>query len=612
MIRRQSTIPAAIFLFVAAVLLAMHGQRMILTNDEGIVLESAQRMAAGGRLYVDFFGYMSPGSYWLQALVFRLFGIALWTGRLIVILDFALQCALVYWLTAKLSSWRAATAVTLTFAGFQVADPAFLTSAHRWDSATFALAGLCLAISAVREGQRWKLALSGAALGVAAWCTPSMAILAVVVALWLAVSRERRGFFFPLVGGVALIGLAGITILLATGSLGGFFAQMAWLRQNYSGVNVLPYGFIIGGYKALFEGAHGILEIIARLILVGCVALPAILPPLAVLLGGIMVWRSMRRKKSSEQRDLLILLLLAVAAFVITTFPRSDVMHLAFIAALSYVVVATGLANLLPARSASWLSMVWILLAAVFASNYVQGWRSSSPVASPAGILQVARDQAPDMQRLMQQVHAGDSLFVYPYMPVQYFLTQARNPTRYSYLQPGMMTPAQGAETLAQLQSRPPEWLLYMQLSREELLRVFPNGSDRDWRFPELESWMQRKLPACGRSFHPRRRIPVVATPACLRSRRAPLAILVHLATHAHKHALLSRSFSDPISMFGRGRSVRIHELGPREDDRFGDGSSSYRRQFQTHSRQAGERHRQQFSHWEVIDRALLPKAGHS
>ena len=144
MLQRNARIAAAIFLSVAALLLALHGQRMVLTNDEGIVLESAQRMAAGGRIYVDFFGYMSPGSYWLQALVFRLLGVALWTGRLIVILDFALQCALVFWLAARLASWRAATAVTLTFAGFQVADPAFLTSAHRWDSATFALAGLCM------------------------------------------------------------------------------------------------------------------------------------------------------------------------------------------------------------------------------------------------------------------------------------------------------------------------------------------------------------------------------------------------------------------------------------------------------------------------------------
>jgi 4-amino-4-deoxy-L-arabinose transferase-like glycosyltransferase len=96
MSQRNNRIAAAIFLSLTAVLLAFHGQRMVLTNDEGIVLESAQRMAAGGRIYVDFFGYMSPGSYWMQALVFKLLGVALWTGRLIVILDFASQCSLVY------------------------------------------------------------------------------------------------------------------------------------------------------------------------------------------------------------------------------------------------------------------------------------------------------------------------------------------------------------------------------------------------------------------------------------------------------------------------------------------------------------------------------------
>lgn len=483
--RRHTTIAAAIFLATAALLLALHGQRMVMTNDEGIVLESAQRMAAGGRIYVDFFGYMSPGSYWLQALVFRLLGVALWTGRLIVILDFALQCALVYWLASKLSSWRAATVVTLTFAGFQVADPAFLTSTHRWDSATFALAGLCLAVSALRDGSRWKWVLSGGSLAAAAWCTPSVGIVAVVVALWLAVSRERRGHLIPLLGGAAAVGLAGIAALMSTGSLEAFFAQMVWLRQNYSGVNVLPYGSIIGGYRALLEGSRGVPETIVRLILIACVALPAILPPLAILLGGLVLWKG-------EQREILALLLPAMAALAITAFPRADVMHLAFIAALPYALVGAALASLLPARAASWLSICSILLAAVFASNDIRGWRESSAVVSPAGILRVAREQAPAFQRLMQQVHPGDSLFVYPYMPIQYFVTQAHNPTRYSYLMPGMMTHSQETEALAELEARPPEWLLYMNLSREELLRVFPNGSDRDGRFAELESWMQK------------------------------------------------------------------------------------------------------------------------
>jgi 4-amino-4-deoxy-L-arabinose transferase-like glycosyltransferase len=479
-------IAIAIFLITAALLLAVHGQRMVLTNDEGIVLESAQRMAAGGRIYVDFFGYMSPGSYWLQEIVFRLLGFSLWTGRLIVVLDFAAQCALLFWLTARLSSWRAAVAATLTFAGFQIADPAFLTSAHRWDSATFALAGVCSAVAAGDRKLRW--AGCGALVGAAIWCTPSMAILAGAIALWLAISPGRRARLIPYVGGAAVIGLAGIAALLATESLGAFFGQMAWLRRNYSGVNVLPYGSIIGGYRALFEGTHGGVDTTLRTILVACVALPAILPPLAILLGGLVWWR----EKSKDQRAFLTLLLASAGCLAITALPRADVMHLAFIAALPYALVGIALSRLLPGRTAAWLGVVSMILAAMFASNYIRGWRATTPVASAAGILRVPAEQAGDFQRLIDTVRPGASLFVYPYMPVEYFLTQGRNPTRYSYLMPGMMTRSQEMEALGELEARPPEWVLFLEPSPAEFLRVFPNGAGLDWHFPDLEAWIKK------------------------------------------------------------------------------------------------------------------------
>src|SRR5262249_26244303 len=100
--KRPALLAAFIFLAAASVLLAWHGNRVVLTNDEGILLEPAQRIAFGERPYADFWTYMSPGSYWLQAAVFRLFGVSLVTGRLIVILDVSLQCALVFWLAARL------------------------------------------------------------------------------------------------------------------------------------------------------------------------------------------------------------------------------------------------------------------------------------------------------------------------------------------------------------------------------------------------------------------------------------------------------------------------------------------------------------------------------
>src|ERR1700739_4225813 len=42
--------------------------------DEGIILQGAQRILDGQVLYRDFFSFFTPGSYYLFALVFRVFG----------------------------------------------------------------------------------------------------------------------------------------------------------------------------------------------------------------------------------------------------------------------------------------------------------------------------------------------------------------------------------------------------------------------------------------------------------------------------------------------------------------------------------------------------------
>jgi hypothetical protein len=55
-----------------------------------------------------------------------------------------------------------------------------------------------------------------------------------------------------------------------------------------------------------------------------------------------------------------------------------------------------------------------------------------------------------------------------------------------------MMTAPEENEVLAALQSRPPEWLLYLHLSDDEFLRVFPNAGSSSARFVTLESWLDR------------------------------------------------------------------------------------------------------------------------
>ncbi len=477
-----------IFLAVAALLAPLNGNRFLLTNDEGILLDPAQQMAAGARPYVDFFGYMSPGSYWLQAALFKLFGVSLWVARIPVILSFSLQCALLFWLTDRLAARRAAAAVLAIFFGFQIADPAFLTAQHRWDSAALAFAGICVAVKFAEPGAKWGFAASGALLGAAAWCTPSIAVVGVAQAAWLAWFPERRRLLIPFAAGAGAISVLACGGLALQGSLGAFVHQVMWLQHNYAEVNVMSYGAVIGGYGRLLDGAAGALGVV-QVVVVLCLTLPAILPFVAAVLWAFAFFR---KQVSAELRPLVLLLLLDVAALVASTFPRADLMHLNFVAALSYALTAAALARLLPRRAGVVLSFAFIPCATLFALNGLTGWLTTRPVSSPVGSIRVARDLAPEVQKLLARVHPSDGLFVYPYMPVHYFITQARNSTRFSFLAPGMMKGTEEAEVLSELKARPPRWLLYMPLTREEFLRVFPNARNLNYRFETLESWLEK------------------------------------------------------------------------------------------------------------------------
>jgi 4-amino-4-deoxy-L-arabinose transferase-like glycosyltransferase len=477
--------PATLVFFVVLAVLALtHGNRLVLTNDEGILLDPAQQLAAGARPYLDFFGYMSPGSYWLQAAWFKVVGVSLWAGRLPVILNFALQCALLFWLTARLASQRTALAAVVIFAGFQVADPSFLTAQHRWDSATLALAGICATL-------RWTsprgLLLSGALLAAAVWCTPSLALVGVAELLWLLAAPERRRWIGPFFAGILAISALAAGWLAIEGTLTAFVEQMLWLQRNYSSVNVMPYGSVMGGYARLLEDAAG-LERILRILFVACMALPALLPPLALLLWGVAY---SREKLPRELASAVLLLSLATVGFALSAFPRADLFHLAFVAAVPYALTAAALARLLSARAGAILAFAIVPIALLFSLNNFRGAFAVQSISSPVGRIRVPNDLLPDVTGLLAHVPPRQSMFVYPYLPICYFITQASNPTRFSYLSPGMMTAPEEAEALRELQARPPEWLMYMRLSDQEFRRVFPNAAESNIRFHALESWLE-------------------------------------------------------------------------------------------------------------------------
>jgi len=483
-------VSAGIFASVAGLLTVIHGHRLVLDAiDEGIVLDSAQRMAGGAVPYVDFFAYMSPGGYWIQSLVFQLFGISLFTGRIPMIFEVALQCGLVFWLTSRLASRKAGAVAAFLFTGFEIANAGNLIGQHRWDSSALALGALCLMLAGLERPRPavWWLG-GGVAMGMAAWCTPSMAIPIGAVFLWACARKEHRCLVIPFAAGIGIIGLAGVGILAAQGALGAFLKHLAWLKTNYSVVNVMPYGAVNGGMADLLKGAQG-MERAMLLVIVTFMELPAILPVLAVALW-LLVWKLGRINK--EERGVIALLLLLMIALIATAYPRPDVAHLVFVAAIPYVLTVAAIARLIPSSAGIWVSVVPCLFSLMFGGTLVREWMDSRTMPSPVGPLQVSRRHVDAMQDLLSTVHPGQGLYVHPYMPVYYFLTQGRNPTRFCYLAPGMMTVNEELETLEGLKANPPQWVLYLQLSREAFLRVFPSGAGVDNRYRTLEQWLEQ------------------------------------------------------------------------------------------------------------------------
>ena len=476
-----------VFCGMFCVVMLLFGNRLVLgTADEGIYLEGAQRLLQGQKLYVDFFGYMSPGSYWVQELSFRLFGLTMTAGRIPVLIYFSLSCALLYWLAARLSSRVAAALAVLLYFLFETAQSASLTAQHRWDSGAISLLAVAVAVYAQDSQNRWWIAVAGALSVLAAIFTPSVALVGIATFLWLLAWRPGRRLVLPFAAGCAVMTAALAIILWAGGILSAFIGQMLWLSRNYSAVNVMPYGAIIGGYRDLIKGGPS-LEWIIRVGIVICLALPAILPVLSALGWSAAMWR--HRRNAPE----VIYLLICMAALIASAYPRQDVAHLAFIAALPYALGTALIARYLPRRAGAAVFGCVLFIGVMFGYHSAAELLAERRIQTPVGVVRLGPEEIPEVEALLKSVHPGDTVFVHPYQPLLYFLTQARNPTRYCYLAPGMMTEADELVTLQGLEQSPPKWIMHLDIAPEEFARVFPSSDPSTLQYKSIEYWIHQK-----------------------------------------------------------------------------------------------------------------------
>jgi hypothetical protein len=301
----------------------------------------------------------------------------------------------------------------------------------------------------------------------AAWCTPPVALVAIA----LGISIHRR--LIPFATGLAIAFLPGAIWLLSRGAFGPMLDSLLWSASNYSGPNRTPYAWLNGGYASLFRGSSTI-ETVTILAVMVFFTLPATLPFVSA------IWIV----KHPKMR--VVVLLAAGAALFFSTYPRWDLMHLMAIAAPFYALTAALIAG---SRLRIPIALITLIVAISYLGVAVKQRLGETSQITSLGRVHGDPKDLDLLQKIQASVAASDSLFVFPYRPSLYFVTGARNPTRYSFLQPGMFPEKDEREALAELAANPPDKVFYMDLPASAYLRIWPSSDPARLRMPEIEEF---------------------------------------------------------------------------------------------------------------------------
>lgn len=473
--------PGLIFALALPLLWLRFGHWFYLSLDEGIYLEGARRVAGGEAPYRDFFSITGPGTFWLYGAVFHWFGTSLAAARAVLCVELAATCGAIYYLVSRTAGAVFGAAASLLYLAMLLTTlyPIYIT--HRWDSNTFALLALCCIAASETDDvrpARWLVA-GGILAGVAAWITPPLLFVALALGLWIWFSpRPLRAYLT----GIAIPTVAALGVLIYGGAVGGFIQALLWDTSQYAMANRLPYGALSGTLESFLAQGSVPAAIVHYLDSV----LPNLLPALAAVATVVPVLS----KPAFAPRRFEALLSVGAFAALAACYPRLGAAQLLFASSFLWIVCASALNDLLSPRSRNLLAIV-TCIAAIMASVVAWPRETLKSIETPVGTLQVSRRHFVTLNDLLSTTHPGEKAFVYPYLPALYFATGLQNPTRYAWLQPGMMAAPDVQRAISDLKTNPPRWVIWHEFTEAYILKNWPSSDRTRLRFPEMESYLQ-------------------------------------------------------------------------------------------------------------------------
>ena len=454
----------ALLLFAGAcVYLQFFRSYTTLHSDEGIVLEGAQRILRGQVLYRDFFSFYTPGSYYWTALLLKLFGNSILTARMALVTYGGVFAALGYLLARRVCS-RGASALAVGLAGV-VSLPYSFYVQHSWDSSLLSLLTIYCAVR-VLETRKFAWTFAAATFtalavlfehskgaGLALGLTLGFGMLAATNRVRFTAKQLLMlvfGFAWPFVVTFLYFG--------SQHAIGAMLAQWLWPLQHYSTVNRVNYGYLhlsAAQWNAL-HGGSWLWRAFAYFVISPAVAV-AVLPFLTL---AVLVWHSSRLRSGDQRVPYYVVVGAALLGLWLPVVVlRPDVAHLIYLTPLFAVTGSWILdARHIPLKifRAGKPVLIWYLLgsfAAFGLALLLNAVTAKNTLETRRGVLH-SSEKDTVIPYVMAHIAAGGMLFVYPYEPLYYYLTDTTNPTSLDFLQAGMHTSEQAQRVLEELQSR--------------------------------------------------------------------------------------------------------------------------------------------------------------
>jgi len=477
--------------------------------DDGFTLVAAERILRGQLPYRDYFTFIMPGSPYLMATWFKLFGASYVVAKSVLLVYAGIFGAITYLLARRLYDRSTALfAAALLVLGCM---PFRFLVLHNWDSMLLASITLYCAQRALEAPSRsWSFftGFSAASTCLIEQSRGAGVLLGLVIAaaIFMVRPHSRRTDSFAKLCWAAAGFVIPLTFTFAyfasQHALKAMLDSLLWPASHYSTVNRVTFGWVpISNLGDLYlTGSLG-----GRLLVAFFSAPMLLISVLSLMVLASTVYAMPQRYKSapSAALDLQVLggsvFFGAFLAFLATG--RRDTHRLFYLAPL-FVYLVPSILNINQPRLKTLYRarpLVACLLLFSFAGfgmiPILNALRHTARTETRRGTVRFGyRDEVvPYVER---HVAEGQPLYVHPYQPMYNFLTGTANPTRFDFLQPGMATAEQYESAIRDL-DRTQFVLLDTTFAADKIPETWPSTPDRAIASDPLADYIVRHYRAC-------------------------------------------------------------------------------------------------------------------